>query len=148
MSIVPPRVLLEIGLGMAEGALKYGAYNYREAGVRASIYYDGLMRHMLAWWEGEDLDPDSRLSHVTKAITDLVVLRDGMLEGNWLDDRPPAQSNVGNYMAPYNDAMAALRTKYPNEAKPFTQMGRIEKIMPAVVRTFDYFRAEQMDPTA
>ena len=48
------------------------------------------MRHLVGWWEGEDLDPDSGLSHVTKAIASLVVLRDAMLNGKCEDDRPPA----------------------------------------------------------
>ena len=81
--------MAEVGVAMLEGACKYGRHNYRIAGVRASVYYDALMRHMLAWWEGEDLDPDSNLSHVTKAITTLVVLRDAMMQDMLTDDRPP-----------------------------------------------------------
>lgn len=124
MHTVPPRVLLEIALGLGEGARKYGSFNYREAGVRASVYFDGLMRHVLPWWEGEDLDPDSGLSHITKAITDLIVLRDSMIEGNWVDDRPPAEANTGSYMAPYNEAMGKINAKYPNAVPPFTQARR------------------------
>ena len=47
------------------------------------------MRHLMSWWEGEDTDPDSGMSHVTKAITSLVVLRDAMIQGMCTDDRPP-----------------------------------------------------------
>lgn len=92
MSTVSAPVLAEIGVGMLEGACKYGRHNYRVVGVRASVYYDATMRHLMAWWEGEDLDPDSKvgLHHVTKAITSLVVLRDAMLRGMVEDDRPPA----------------------------------------------------------
>lgn len=89
LSTVPSGVMAEVGVAMLEGACKYGRHNYRIAGVRASVYYDALMRHMLAWWEGEDLDPDSNLSHVTKAITTLVVLRDAMMQDMLTDDRPP-----------------------------------------------------------
>jgi hypothetical protein len=77
---------------MLEGAAKYGRHNYRVAGVRASVYYDAALRHLMAWWEGEDLDPDSGLSHVTKAITSLVVLRDAMIQGQCTDDRPPCSA--------------------------------------------------------
>ena len=88
MSTVPANVMAEIGVAMLEGTAKYGRHNYRAVGVRASVYYDALMRHMMAWWEGEDLDPDTEMSHVTKALSCLVVLRDSMLQENWTDDRP------------------------------------------------------------
>lgn len=89
MSTVPANVIAEVGVAMLEGASKYGRHNYRVAGVRASVYYDGTMRHIMSWWEGEDLDPDSNLSHITKAIAGLVVLRDAMMQDMCTDDRPP-----------------------------------------------------------
>lgn len=89
MSAVPANVMAEVGLAMLEGACKYGRHNYREAGVRGSVYYDGVMRHIMDWWEGQDIDPDSGMNHITKAITSLVVLRDAMHQGKWTDDRPP-----------------------------------------------------------
>lgn len=89
MSTVPAAVLAEVGVAMLEGACKYGRSNFRIAGVRASVYYDATMRHLMAWWEGEDTDPDSDMSHITKAITSLVVLRDAMIQGTCTDDRPP-----------------------------------------------------------
>ena len=89
LSCVPAPVLMEIGAGMLEGSIKYGRHNYRESRIKASTYYDAVMRHMMQWWEGEDIDADSGLSHVTKAICSLVVLRDQMLAGTIIDDRPP-----------------------------------------------------------
>lgn len=89
MSTVSAAVLAEVGVAMLEGASKYGRHNYRAAGVRSSVYYDATMRHLMAWWEGEDTDPDSGMSHITKAITSLVVLRDAMIQGMCTDDRPP-----------------------------------------------------------
>ncbi len=97
MSTVSVPVMAEVGVAMLEGALKYGRHNYRVVGVRASVYYDATMRHIGSWWEGEDIDPDSRLSHVTKAIASLVVLRDAMIRGKLEDDRPP--STAGFYAA-------------------------------------------------
>lgn len=88
MSCLPFRVLWECGVGMTEGALKYGRHNYRGVGVRHSVYFDATLRHLGSWWEGEDLDTDSGLSHITKAIISLMVLRDSMIQGNDVDDRP------------------------------------------------------------
>jgi len=90
LSGMPAPVLLECGLVKLHGDLKYGPYNWRHAGVRGSVYYDACMRHMMAFWEGEDLDPDSGIHHIAHAITGLSVLRDSMIQGGWTDDRPPA----------------------------------------------------------
>jgi hypothetical protein len=89
MSMVPACVLAEIGVAIFEGGSKYGAFNYRATKISASVYYDATLRHLMSWWEGEDIDPDCGLSHVTKAISALVVLRDAMIQGMLIDDRPP-----------------------------------------------------------
>jgi len=88
MSGLPAPVLMECGLVKLHGDLKYGAYNWREAGVRASVYYNAFFRHIEAWYEGEDLDPDSGEHHIAHAITGLMVLRDSQMFGNCVDDRP------------------------------------------------------------
>jgi hypothetical protein len=82
-------VTAEVGVAMLEGACKYGRHNYRKSGVRSSVYYDATRRHLEAWWEGQDIDPESGLSHVTKAIASLFVLRDAMIRDMVEDDRPP-----------------------------------------------------------
>lgn len=93
-SVLPWRVLCNVALAMMEGAAKYGRHNYRAVGVRASVYFDATVaRHLTQWWEGEDIDADSGLHHVDKAIASLFVLRDSMLQGNFVDDRPPT-SNI------------------------------------------------------
>lgn len=109
MSAVSAPVMAEIGVAMLEGAAKYGRHNYRAVGVRSSVYYDSTMRHLMAWWEGEDVDADSGMSHVTKAITSLVVLRDAMIQGMCTDDRPP--SSVEFYTA-LNAKAGAIIDKY------------------------------------
>lgn len=93
LSNVPLGVLLEMAVGMQEGALKYGRHNYRVKGVRGSVYFDATIRHMFAWFEGEDIDPDSGLSHITKAMCSLAVLRDAMIQNKLRDDRPPKGQN-------------------------------------------------------
>lgn len=113
MSVLPMQVVYEAALGMYEGALKYGAFNYRIAGVRASVYYDAIQRHLNQWWEGEDIDPDSGLNHIDKAIAGLMVMRDSMLEGNFVDDRPPSTHND---IAELNEHAAMLIDKYANNS--------------------------------
>lgn len=92
---VPFTIIWELGVAMLEGARKYGRHNYRVAGVRASVYIDATFGHLSQWWEGEDLDPDTGLSHITKAMASLCVLRDAMMQGKFVDDRPPKTDVAG-----------------------------------------------------
>lgn len=116
MSTVSGPVILEIGTAMLEGARKYGRHNYRVSKVRASVYYDAAFRHLISWYEGEDTDPDSGMSHVTKALASLAVLRDAQINGQLVDDRPPRskdgwkdniQNNVDDIFDRYPDAKEA-----------------------------------------
>lgn len=126
LSTIPMPVVAEVGVAMLEGALKYGRHNYRAAGVRASVYFDAVVgRHLLDWWEGEDLDADSGVSHITKAIAGLVVLRDSMMRGNWVDDRPPRSDP--EYRSRLNALAAALVDRHAGDANPphhYTQKDR------------------------
>jgi len=113
MSTVSAPVIAEIGVAMLEGACKYGRHNYRAVGVRASVYYDATMRHLMDWWEGQDIDPDSGMSHVTKAITSLVVLRDAMIQNMVTDDRPPSSQD---FYVELNKKAAAIIEKYKDKS--------------------------------
>ena len=118
LSTISAPVLMELGIAMQEGAAKYGRHNYRVIGVRSSVYYDATMRHLMSWWEGEDIDPDSDLSHITKAIASLVVLRDAMMQDRNTDDRPPKSKP---WLAELNVKSEALYKKYPNPVIPYTE---------------------------
>ncbi len=74
-------------LGMLDGAKKYGRANYRAVGVRASIYHDATARHLNAWFEGEEHDPDSGLPHLAHALACLAILVEAKVQGNLQDDR-------------------------------------------------------------
>lgn len=121
MSTVSAPVMAEVGVAMLEGACKYGRHNYRAVGVRGSVYFDATLRHLFSWWEGEDTDPDSGMSHITKAITSLVVLRDAMLQGKMTDDRPPASSE---FYTRLNQLAAEIIDKHADKSPVhYTQAG-------------------------
>lgn len=111
--------MAEVGVAMLEGALKYGRHNYRVIGVRGSVYYDATKRHLDSWWEGEDIDPDSGISHITKAIASLVVLRDSMIVGKFNDDRPPRVED--GWMDALNRKVSELIEKYPEPKAPYLE---------------------------
>lgn len=69
------------------GARKYASYNWRKGGDW-SIPFDCLMRHMFAFWEGEDNDPESGLSHLKHAAANIAFLLTYLDEGVGRDNRP------------------------------------------------------------
>ena len=121
-STVSAPVIAEIGLAMLEGSRKYRRHNYRAIGVRASVYYDACLRHIMDWWEGADIDPDSGLSHITKALACLVVLRDAMLLDKWVDDRPPKVKQ--GWVQELNQKAKEIIERYPEELEPYTEIGQ------------------------
>jgi Domain of unknown function (DUF5664) len=124
ISTLPCGPMLTAGLAMLEGARKYGRHNYREAGVRASVYYDAVVgRHIMPWWEGQDIDPDSGLNHIDKAIAGLFVLRDSMLKGNWVDDRPIRNVIDLNEL---NAKAAEIIDRYPDAKAPCTEVKEVQ----------------------
>lgn len=98
-------------MALLEGMLKYGRSNFRHVGVRATVYYDALNRHMMAWLEGEDIDPDSGLPHLAKALGCLAVLLDAQMAGKLNDDRM-TKGGFDKAMAELTPHVARLKEKY------------------------------------
>jgi hypothetical protein len=67
---------------------------------------------MGAFWEGEDIDPESGLSHVVKALATLVVMRDAMIQDKMCDDRPP--KSPAGWLKELNAKAQKLIEQYPN----------------------------------
>lgn len=111
---VPACVVAELGVAMLEGALKYGPFNYRKTKVKATTYYGAADRHMRAWFEGENIDPDSGLNHIIKAIASLTILRDAMINDKLIDDRPPS-APIG-WIDTLNEHAKLVRDKYENKS--------------------------------
>jgi Domain of unknown function (DUF5664) len=121
MSTVSATVLAELGCALYEGARKYGRHNYRVIGVLASVYYDAALRHLMKWWEGENIDVDSGIHHVTKAIASLVVLRDAMIQSKFVDDRPPKAP--ADFIRQLDERIKEIANRYPTSSEPMTQVG-------------------------
>lgn len=117
---VPGNVLREVSVGMMEGSMKYGRHNYRVAGVRSGVYVDAAIGHILDYWEGQDIDPDSGLHHITKAIASLVVLRDAQMRDMCDDDRPP-KSDVEGDKGRLQKLVDALFAKYPKPVPAYLE---------------------------
>ena len=87
LAAVPPVGFFAMGAAMADGARKYGRFNWRETTVTSSVFYDAMMRHLLAWWNGEDHALDSLVHHLGHLQAGAAIIMDGELNGVLNDDR-------------------------------------------------------------
>lgn len=90
MSVVPPVALLQLSTAMQDGAKKYGAMNWRASGVNALVYYNACMRHLFAWFDGEEKAGDSGVHHLAHAMACLAIIMDAEASQKLTDDRPQA----------------------------------------------------------
>jgi hypothetical protein len=87
---IPLVALVEEGLALFEGALKYGWWNYTVAGARSSTYVFAAFRHIFKWYCGQTHDPVSGIHHLGNARACLGVIMECEHRGILTDDRPPA----------------------------------------------------------
>lgn len=90
LDLVPGTTKAYLTLGHLEGLLKYGQVNWRETGVRMSIYLAALERHLEKLKGGEWADPTTTVPHLANAITCLSIIIDAHECGKLIDDRPKA----------------------------------------------------------
>ena len=86
MHLLPPEALIGAAHAMGNGADKYEPHDWRNAPTW-NRYYDPAMRHLLAWQQGEEQDPDSGLSHLDHALASLMILSALVKTGAGEDDR-------------------------------------------------------------
>ena len=71
---IPVETLLEWGQVFTMGAKKYGRDNWK-SGTDWHEFYGSALRHMFAFWKGEDNDPESGLSHLAHALWNIGAIR-------------------------------------------------------------------------
>lgn len=64
--LLPAFAIEEIAKVMAFGAKKYEAHNWKK-GISYSRLLGAALRHLFAWSRGEELDPESGLTHLAHA---------------------------------------------------------------------------------
>jgi len=69
------------------GAKKYSDRNW-EIGFTWNRPYGATLRHMVAFWGGEDLDPETGLPHLAHAICELQFLLEFTKTHPEMDNRP------------------------------------------------------------
>lgn len=86
ITIIPREALEQEAQAFAFGAGKYGKYNFRK-GIEYTRLLDAVMRHTLAFSDGEDKDPESGESHLAHARANLAMLLYMIKSHPELDDR-------------------------------------------------------------
>ena len=89
MHLVPPVAIGHMALAFGNGAGKYGPFNWREKTISSTVYYAAAMRHLQAWYDGEDIAPDSGVHHLAHAMACCAMVLDGESTGMLNDNRPP-----------------------------------------------------------
>jgi hypothetical protein len=100
LNLVPPSSIIYQALAMEDGARKYGPYNWRTNKVILSIYVAAAMRHIMAYYDGEEVAKDSQKPHLAHALACLGIIVDAKETGNLVDDRPVAGA-AGNLIEKY-----------------------------------------------
>lgn len=72
--LVPYLALSRVVDVLTFGARKYAPENWRQLSEPRRRYFAAAMRHLIAWWRGERIDPESGLPHLACAISSLLFL--------------------------------------------------------------------------
>ena len=100
MHLVPPIAVAQMSLAFDNGAVKYGPFNWREKTISSTVYYAAAMRHLQAWFDGEDLAPDSGVHHLAHVMACCAMVLDGGSLGKLNDNRPP-KGALPEFLATY-----------------------------------------------
>lgn len=87
MELIPSSALIGLAEVLQEGAKKYAPRNW-ERGMKWSICYACILRHLLKWFMGEDKDPETGLSHLKHVLCNVAFLLEYETTFPDGDDRP------------------------------------------------------------
>lgn len=122
LSLFPQTAVIYGALAFTEGDLKYGGYNFREAGAKVSVYLAALKRHAARYEDGEDVDPLTGIPHLGSIEACAAVLIDCTVSGNLVDDRPPSVG-VSRLLDEAERVVDHLQRTIPRRAKRVTRKG-------------------------
>lgn len=72
---------------LAFGAKKYAAWNWSK-GLSWTETFESMQRHLVAWYSGEDVDPETGISHMGHVLCNAMFLMHFILFKTGVDDRP------------------------------------------------------------
>lgn len=93
MDLIPPEFLFGTAEILTLGAVKYEVRNW-EKGMRWGRVFASLMRHLWRWWGGENLDSETKKSHLWHASCCIAFLIAYESRQVGEDDRPFKQRSA------------------------------------------------------
>lgn len=95
LHLLEPTANAQIAQVLDHGAFKYGRRNFYKTPILANVYIGAVRRHIDALHEGQDLDPDTALSHWAHIGANVHVMLAAIKAGTYVDDTGPEdQSEV------------------------------------------------------
>lgn len=101
LHLLTPAFLREVAEAAADGARKYGPFNWRSTNIDIQTYIGATFRHLTAIMDGEDFDPVSGLNHWAHigANVNLVldsIARDCLEDNRDFGPQEEAQEEINN----------------------------------------------------
>lgn len=82
MDLIPTSAIYSLAEVFTYGSKKYGDYEWKK-GIYHSRLYAATLRHLISYWDGENIDSESGLNHLKHAMANLAMMIDSPL----FDDR-------------------------------------------------------------
>ena len=99
MNLLPPKAIVEISKVLTFGAAKYDAENWRKLDDLQNRYTAGALRHIFAHMDGEELDPETNLSHLAHAMCCLLFKLEIELENAQIKEEEPREADTAKHTA-------------------------------------------------
>lgn len=74
LDLISPEFIEDLGKVLTFGANKYSAESWKTVPDAENRYYAALLRHIMAYRKGEDMDEESGLSHLAHASACLMFI--------------------------------------------------------------------------
>ena len=127
LDLVPVAIKAAIARALGFGAKKYGRLNYRSGdGLEWTRIYGAFMRHVEAYHEGEELDPESGLCHLDHAAACLAMWKDMKRHGKGIDDRPIVLHKDHDLIEGINEYARELNASNDNTADAEVEVSKWE----------------------
>ena len=99
MNLLPPKAIIEVSKVLTFGAEKYDAENWRKLDDLQNRYTAGALRHIFAHMDGEQLDPETKLSHLAHALCCLLFKLEIELENAKIEEEKPREADTTEHTA-------------------------------------------------
>ena len=116
MNLLPPKAIVEISKVLTFGAAKYDAENWRKLDDLQNRYTAGALRHIFAHMDGEELDPETNLSHLAHAMCCLLFKLEIELEERLKEEEPRETDSAEHTARDQSFESDILTDKAYNEA--------------------------------